>query len=156
MARLTPAEVEAALTEVGWHPGRDIGDEVPALLRVVTEKYAAEGFPLEPIPTAVAFLREYGLLKLTIPGEPTATLVLAPHWIYEESGEDVAEFAGNLGVKVFPVGYETFDGSMLLVDERDRFFLLHHTGSYFAGNDKYEAVSCLLRGPLQDAEDYFV
>ncbi|WP_330331889.1 SUKH-3 domain-containing protein [Streptomyces sp. NBC_00536] len=154
LARGSRDEVEAWLTEVGWYPGRDIGDQVPELLRVVTDKYAAEGFPIDPIQAAVEFLREYGLLQLTIPGEPTAILVFTPHWIYEESGEDVAEFAARLGVKVFPVGYETFDGSMLLIDERERFFLLHHTGSYFAGTTRYEAVRCLLRGPLEDAEGH--
>ncbi|MFJ7206947.1 SUKH-3 domain-containing protein [Streptomyces sp. NPDC098789] len=153
---MTPAEVEAALTEAGWYRGRNVSGRVPELLRVVTDKYATEGFTTEPIPTAVEFLQEYGLLRLTVPGEPAETVVFTPHWVYEESGEDVAELASSLGTKLFPVGYETFDGSMILIDERGRFFMLHHTGSYSVGSDARDALSCLLRGPLTDAEHHFV
>ncbi|MGW1771170.1 SUKH-3 domain-containing protein [Streptomyces sp. NPDC002104] len=156
MARMTPEQVEAALTGAGWHPGRDIGDQVKDLVRVVTDKYEAEGFPLEPIRTAVDFVREYGNLRLDIPGDPPDAAVFTPHWIYEESGEDVAELAADLGTAVFPVGYDTFDRSMILIDTTGRFFLIHHTGSYFLGSNTYEAVSCLLRGPLQEAGAYFV
>ncbi|KOG46606.1 MULTISPECIES: SUKH-3 domain-containing protein [Streptomyces] len=153
---MTPEEVAAAATAAGWHPGRDIGDQVAALTRVVTEKYEEEGFPLEPLPTAVDFLREYGQLRLDKPGDPPDAAVFVPHWIYEESGEDVAELAANLATRVFPVGYDTFDRSMILIDETGRFFLLHHTGPYFVGSNTYEAISCLLRGPLEEAGNYFV
>ncbi|CAM5551598.1 SUKH-3 domain-containing protein [Streptomyces tanashiensis] len=44
----------------------------------------------------------------------------------------------------------------MLIDETGRFFLMHHTGPYFLGANTYEAISCLLRGPQQEARDYFV
>ncbi|MBW5483900.1 SUKH-3 domain-containing protein [Streptomyces bambusae] len=153
---MTPEQVDAALTEAGWSRGRDIGAELPELLKVVTDRFAAEGHPVEPFQAALDFVREYGGLRLVIPGTPPDAVGFTPHWIYEESGEDVAELAGNLGMRLFPVGYEEFDGAMILIDETGRFFLMHHTGPYFLGMNTHEAISCLLRGPQQEASNYFV
>ncbi|MDV5145326.1 SUKH-3 domain-containing protein [Streptomyces sp. SBC-4] len=153
---MTRDEVEAALAEAGWSPGRDIGARLPELLRVVTERFADEGHPVEPFPAARDFVREFGGLRLVVPGTPPDAIGLTPHWIYEESAEDVAELAANLGRRLFPVGYEAFDGGMILVDDTGRFFLMHHTGPYFLGTNTHEAVSCLLRGPRQEAGKYFV
>lgn len=153
--RMTAREVEAVLAGAGWVPGRDIGARLPALLGFVTDRFAAEGHPVEPFPAARDFVREFGGLRLEIPGTPADAVGFTPHWIYEDSAEDVAELAGNLGQRLFPVGYETFDGSMLLIDETGRFFLLHHTGPYFLGESAHEAVSCLLRGPQREARDHY-
>ncbi|WP_395364933.1 SUKH-3 domain-containing protein [Streptomyces sp. YH02] len=156
MPRMTTEEVEAVLTEAGWTRGRDIGAQLPELLGVVTERFAEEGHPVEAFRAAQDFVREFGGIRLVIPGTPPDAVAFTPHWIYEESAEDVAELAANVGKKLFPVGYESFDGSMVLIDETGRFFLMHHTGPYFLGANTYEAISCLLRGPQQEARDYFV
>ncbi|MER5307173.1 SUKH-3 domain-containing protein [Streptomyces sp. NPDC002773] len=156
MPRMTAEAVEAVLTEAGWSRGRDIGAELPGLLRFVTDRFAEEGHPVEAFQAAQDFVREFGGLRLEIPGTPPVAIGFTPHWIYEESGEDVAELAQNLGRRLFPVGYETFDGAMLLIDDTGRFFLMHHTGPYYLGANTYEAISCLLRGPQQEARDYFV
>ncbi|MFD0073047.1 SUKH-3 domain-containing protein [Streptomyces sp. NPDC127166] len=153
---MTTAEVEAVLTEAGWSRGRDVGARLPGLLGFVTARFAGEGHPVEPFRAARDFVREFGGLRLVIPGTPPDAVAFTPHWIYEESGEDVAALARDLGRRLFPVGYETFDGAMVLIDDTGRFFLLHHTGPQFLGADAYEAVSCLLRGPQQDARDHFV
>jgi hypothetical protein len=155
MPRMTADQVQAALTGAGWFRGRDIGERLPGLLRVVTERFADEGHPVEPFRAAEAFVREFGGLRLVVPGHPPDAVGFTPHWIYEESGEDVAELAGDLGRRLFPVGYEEFDGGMILIDETGRFFLMHHTGPYFLGVDTQEAVSCLLRGPRREAGTYF-
>ncbi|MET9722463.1 SUKH-3 domain-containing protein [Streptomyces zaomyceticus] len=156
MTSMTSDQVEAVLTEAGWHQGRDIGARLPELLRVVTDRFAEEGHPVEAFPAARDFVREFGGLRLAVPGTPPDAVGLSPHWIYEESGEDVAELAGNLGRRLFPVGYEVFDGAMVLVDETGRFFLMHHTGPYFLGTGAYEALGCLLRGPQREAREFFV
>ncbi|MFJ5080165.1 SUKH-3 domain-containing protein [Streptomyces sp. NPDC088553] len=156
MPRMTTEEVEAVLAEVGWTRGRDVGAQLPELLGVVTERFAEEGHPVEAFRAAQDFVREFGGIRLVIPGTPPDAVAFTPHWIYEESAEDVAELAANVGKKLFPVGYESFDGSMVLIDETGRFFLMHHTGPYFLGANTYEAISCLLRGPQQEARDYFV
>lgn len=156
MPRMTAEEVEAVLAGAGWFPGRDIGARLPELLGVVTDRFAEEGHPVEPFGAAQDFVRAFGGLRLEIPGTPPAAIGFTPHWIYEESGEDVAELARNLGRRLFPVGYETFDGAMVLIDDTGRFFLLHHTGPYYLGAGTHEAVSCLLRGPQRDARPHFV
>ncbi|MFD3994706.1 SUKH-3 domain-containing protein [Streptomyces sp. NPDC058548] len=153
---MTAEAVEAVLAEAGWSRGRDVGAELPELLKFVMDRFAEEGHPVEPFQAAQDFVREFGGLRLEIPGTPPVAIGFTPHWIYEESGEDVAELAQNLGKKLFPVGYETFDGAMILIDETGRFFLLHHTGPYYLGANKHEAISCLLRGPQMEARDYFV
>ncbi|MFF6884316.1 SUKH-3 domain-containing protein [Streptomyces sp. NPDC012421] len=153
---MSRAETAAVLAGAGHRPGRDVGDErLGALLRTVTERFAEEGHPVEAFPAARAFVRAYGGLRFDIPGTPPDAVGLTPHWIYEESGEDVAELAGALGTRLFPVGYTTFDGAMLLLDETGRFFLLHHTGPYHLGDDLHEAVSRLLRGPEVEARTLF-
>ncbi|MER8040574.1 SUKH-3 domain-containing protein [Streptomyces hydrogenans] len=151
------AEAEALLVRAGRHPGRDIGDErLRELLEAVTGRFAAEGHPVEAFPAARAFVRAYGGLRLEIPGTPPDAVGLTPHGIYEESAEDVAELAALLGTRLFPVGFTTFDGAMVLLDDTGRFFLLHHTGPYHLGDDVHEAVSRLLRGPNVEAREFFV
>ncbi|WP_435972031.1 SUKH-3 domain-containing protein [Streptomyces sp. Qhu_M48] len=156
MPRMTTEAVEAVLADAGWFRGRDIGDQLPQFLRFVTDRFVEEGHPVEPFRAAQDFVREFGGIRLEIPGTPSAAIGFTPHWIYSESSEDVAELARNLGGKLFPVGYETFDGAMIVIDETGRFFLLHHTGPYFLGTNPHEAVSCLLRGRQQEARDHFV
>ncbi|MEU7703480.1 hypothetical protein [Streptomyces sp. NPDC039028] len=46
---MTAEDVEAVLIEVGWTRGRDIGERLPALLAVVTARFAEEG-PTGPNP----------------------------------------------------------------------------------------------------------
>ncbi|MGW1249396.1 SUKH-3 domain-containing protein [Streptomyces sp. NPDC002535] len=147
--------VVAALGAAGWYPGRDIGAQLPGLLTLVADRFAEEGHPVEPFRAAQDFVREFGGLRLVIPGTPPDAVAFTPHWIYEESGEDVAELARNLGRRLFPVGYEAFDAAMVLIDDTGRFFLLHHTGPYFLGPTSHEAISCLLYGPQREARDFF-
>ncbi|MBP2585605.1 hypothetical protein J3A78_006083 [Streptomyces sp. PvR006] len=147
--------VTAALGAAGWYPGRDIGARLSGLLDLVVDRFTEEGHPVEPFRAAEDFVREFGGLRLVIPGTPPDAVAFTPHWIYEESAEDVAELARNLGRRLFPVGYETFDGAMVLIDETGRFFLMHHTGPYFLGLTSHEAVGCLLYGPQREARDFF-
>lgn len=42
------------------------------------------------------------------------------------------------------------------MDESGRFFFSHHTGSYYLGSEKYEALMSLMSSRMDDAEDYFV
>ncbi|MGW2647747.1 SUKH-3 domain-containing protein [Streptomyces sp. NPDC001393] len=67
------------------------------------------------------------------------------------------ELAEGLGTALFPVGYEASECGILLVDEKGRFFHLHHTGGYYSGHDEFDAFSRFLQGLEDpDAEDYFV
>lgn len=79
-----------------------------------------------------------------------------PHLVFKGDAEEIAELAGDLGVRLFPVGYDTYDGSTLLMDASGRFFFSHHTGPYYLGRGKCEALMRLMGGEMDDAEDYFV
>ncbi|WP_326614643.1 SUKH-3 domain-containing protein [Streptomyces scopuliridis] len=76
--------------------------------------------------------------------------------VFRGDAEEISDLAGDLGTKLFPVGYDTYDGSTLLMDETGRFFFSHHTGAYHLGREKYEALMSLMSGEMEDAEDYFV
>ncbi|MCB5179669.1 SUKH-3 domain-containing protein [Streptomyces antimicrobicus] len=150
------AEVDAWFREHGWFPGRDVSDQVPELVREVVEQYAQAGFPAEPSPAALRFLGEHAGLRLAINAQREDYLYLSPYLLYAAAPRDVAELGGHLGVGLFPIGVDTSDGSLVLMDERGRFFYIHDTGAYYMGADKYEAVISLFHAPMEDAEDYFV
>ncbi|MET7869087.1 SUKH-3 domain-containing protein [Streptomyces cyaneofuscatus] len=152
----TPDEVDAWLTEAGWYSGRDVGSEAADVIAAVVERYRAYGVDIEPSAAAQAFIREHAFLRVVIDTAPENFAIFTPHLVFKGDAEEVAELAGELGAKLFPVGYDTYDGSTLLVDESGRFFFSHHTGAYYLGSEKYEALMSLMSSEMADAEDYFV
>lgn len=152
----TPDEVEAWLTEAGWYAGRDVGSEAADAIAAVVERYRAYGVDIEPSAPARAFIREHAFLRAVIDTAPENFAIFTPHLVFKGDAEEVAELAEALGSKLFPVGYDTYDGSTLLVDESGRFFFSHHTGAYYLGSEKYEALMSLMSSEMADAEDYFV
>ncbi|MER5962687.1 SUKH-3 domain-containing protein [Streptomyces sp. NPDC002057] len=152
----TPEDVDAWFREYGWFPGRDVSETVPAMVDEITGQYRDGGFPVEPFEAATAFLAEHGGLRLTIDAKREDYLYFTPYLGYRSVPSDVAELSRDLGVRLFPVGLDGSEGSPVLMDERGRFFFMHHTGNYYMGADKYEAMIALAHAPMQDAEDYFV
>ncbi|MFJ9113235.1 SUKH-3 domain-containing protein [Streptomyces sp. NPDC102283] len=152
----TAEEVDAWLTEAGWYPGRDAAREAAEAVATVTGRYRAYGVDIEPSAAALAFIREHVSLRAVIDTAPENVAVLTPHLVFKGDAAEIAELAGELGVTLFPVGYDTYDGSTVLMDESGRFFLSHHAGSYYLGSEKYEALMSLMSSEMDDAEDYFV
>ncbi|MGK5639999.1 SUKH-3 domain-containing protein [Streptomyces sp. URMC 126] len=144
-----PDETEAWLTAHGWYPGRDIGDALADRVAERVRDFRDQGARLTPTRTAETFLRTYGGLEL--PLTDSVRLVLEPHGGWVEIAEDVAELAAHLGQRLFPVGFETYEGTVLLVDETDRFFALHHSGPYYLGTGVRQALANRRRGVLTDA-----
>ncbi|MEU6119588.1 SUKH-3 domain-containing protein [Streptomyces sp. NPDC047117] len=152
-----PPDVLAWLTQHGWFDGRDIGDEAQHLISVRLQDAAEQGFPLEAVEAAVRIIRTYGLLKLTHPRASDSAFEMEPTGGYEGDAREIAEMASGLGKKLFPVGFESSEYGLLLVDETGRWFLLHHTGGYFLGEDEYDAFSRFMTGDdTPDVEDFFV
>ncbi|MEV4743336.1 SUKH-3 domain-containing protein [Streptomyces sp. NPDC049555] len=151
-------EVAGWLTEHGWFPGRDIGPRADELIQVRVDDATRQGWQLAPLETAVRFVHEYGDLELRSPRKsPDVVLTIKPTGGYEGDVEDFAELGEGLGVRLFPVAYETYERGIWLVDETGRFFYWHHTGGYFLGENEYEAFAAAMSGRLlPDAEDYFV
>ncbi|WP_404949367.1 SUKH-3 domain-containing protein [Streptomyces sp. ARC14] len=152
----TPAEVDAWLTEAGWYPGRDVGNDAIGAIAAVVERYRAYGIDIEPSAAALAFIREHAFLLAVIDTAPENFAIFTPRLAFKGDAEEIAELAGELGAKLFPVGHDTYDGSTLLVDESGRFFFSHHTGAYYLGSEKYEAIMSLMSSKIVDAEGYFV
>ncbi|MFC5721705.1 SUKH-3 domain-containing protein [Streptomyces gamaensis] len=150
-------EVLSWLTENGWSPGRDIGTECDEDIDVRVRDSERQGTPLQPSDAAKRIIRTYGLLKLKHPRVSGRILKMEPAAGYEGDAEDISELASNLGCRLFPVGYDSEEFGLVLVDERGRFFYLHHTGGYFWGADEDEAFTRFLTGAhAPDAEDFFV
>lgn len=145
----TPDPTAAWLTAHGWYPGRDIGDVLaPRVARRVRD-FHDQGEELTPSRPALSFLRAYGGLRL--PLSDRVHLVTEPDGGHVEIAADVAELAAHLGQRLFPVAYETYEGSVHLVDETDRFFLLHPSGTYYLGTGALEAFTNRRRHTLVDA-----
>lgn len=150
-------EVRDWLMENGWSPGRDIGEDAEYMVRVRVEDSRRQGVPLVPVPSALHVIHAYGPLRLPQPDTPGMAWVMKPTVGYDGDAAAIAELATSLGVSLFPVGYEASEYGLLLVEEKGRFFHLHHTGGYYLGNDEFDAFSRFLkRASEPDAEDYFV
>ncbi|MFD9543094.1 SUKH-3 domain-containing protein [Streptomyces sp. NPDC060022] len=153
----TVEEVDAWLAEAGWHPGRDVGEEASTdAITTVVERYRVYGVGIEPSAPALAFIREHAFLRAVIDTAPENFAIFTPHLVFKGDAEEIAELAGELGAQLFPVGYDTYDGSTILMDDNGRFFFSHHTGAYYLGREKYEAMMSLMSSEMEDAEDYFV
>ncbi|MDX2709312.1 SUKH-3 domain-containing protein [Streptomyces sp. PA03-6a] len=145
------------LEEHGWYAGRDVRDPIAGHLAFRLRDAERQGFPLTASAAALRFLHTYGLLRLPYPKAPEIALVVRPDVGYEGDAEDFAELGGNLRRPVLPVGYETSEGGIVLVDDLGRVFCQHPTGPYFLGHDAYEAFARRLSGSvLPDAEDFHV
>ncbi|GGZ80786.1 hypothetical protein GCM10010389_18320 [Streptomyces echinoruber] len=145
------------LAESGWFPERDIGEQADELIRWRLRDAERQGCPLTVFPKAGDLIRCYGLLRIPHPKSGERALVMDPRAGYEGDAADIAELAANLGQRLFPVGYETPDLSLLLVDEEERFFYLHHTGAYYCGSGAHEMFTGFINNvDTPDAEDFFV
>ncbi|MFB4424388.1 SUKH-3 domain-containing protein [Streptomyces sp. QL37] len=148
-------EVDAWLAEAGWYPGRDVEKEASEAVATVVERYRPYGVEIEPSGPALAFIREHAFLRAVIDTAPENFAIFTPHLVFKGDPEEISELAGDLDVQLFPVGYDTYDGSTLLIDVNGRFFLSHHTGAYYLGREKYEAMMSLMSSDMEDAENYF-
>ncbi|MEV8457878.1 SUKH-3 domain-containing protein [Streptomyces sp. NPDC052095] len=154
--RLTP-EVCAWLTTCQWSVDRDLGARAEELVQVRVRDSARQECPLRPVPAAVHVIRSFGLLALKHPTVQRCSWVMDPTVGYDGDARLIRELSSGLGTELFPVGYESSEYGILLVDEMERFFHLHHTGGYFLGGNTLDAFSRFLAGlPDPDAEDFFV
>ncbi|MEV7955763.1 SUKH-3 domain-containing protein [Streptomyces sp. NPDC087532] len=149
-------EVRDWLITNGWSPGRDIKERADELIQVRVQDAQRQGFTLTPAPAAVHVIHTFGLLHLTHPTAQHIAWIMEPTLGYEGDAKIIQELAFGLGTELFPIGYESSEYGILLVDERERFFHLHHTGGYYLGENAADSFSRFLIGaPDPDAEDFF-
>ncbi|MFF5425680.1 MULTISPECIES: SUKH-3 domain-containing protein [unclassified Streptomyces] len=151
-----PADVDAWFAENGWFPGRQAGESAAAFVTAVVEESRKRGFPVEPFAAATDFLDEHAGLRVVHDARRDAYMEFTPVPYWGHTFEDMAELSRNLGVRLFPVGWDSTDAELYVIDEQGRFFCMHHTGDYYMGTGKHEAMIGLYRTPMQDAEDFYV
>ncbi|MFJ6579411.1 SUKH-3 domain-containing protein [Streptomyces sp. NPDC091368] len=154
--RETPADIDAWFAEGGWYPGRDVAGRAAVFVAEVVEETRRYGHPVEPFAAATDFLAEHAGVRLTIDARREEYLRFEPVVVWDSTPGDIAELSRNLGVRLFPVGWDSSEGEVIVMDERNRFFCMHHTGDYYLGTGKYEAMADLYRYPMKDAEDFYV
>ncbi|WP_143688518.1 SUKH-3 domain-containing protein [Streptomyces barkulensis] len=149
-------EAEAWFRQYGWSPERDIGAEADALIQKAREQAAEYGVSYVVSEYARDFIRSFGGLRILFDDSPENHFVTKPGFAYKGDAEGIEEFSGELGESLFPLGFDTYDGAVMLVDGRGRFFLMHHTGNYYLGDDALQAVTNFMTADMEDAEDFYV
>ncbi|TXS51452.1 SUKH-3 domain-containing protein [Streptomyces sp. t39] len=154
------SEIDAWLSAHGWHAGREDEPENAAkageLIGLRVRGSAEQGFPLEPWDEVRRFVASFVGLEFPMPRAPERVFRANPTFGYTGDAEDITELAENLGQRLFPVGWESTENGIVLLDDTGRFFYLHHTGPYFLGADETQALSSLMTGDQEDAEGHFV
>jgi SUKH-3 immunity protein len=153
-----PPEVDTALRELGWYPGRDVRDRVDAWLEVARPDFADAAFerdgypPYEPIPAARRVLDEFGGLRSLSAGRGIAG-ARTPFDIFPRTGDDdlswmmfhVQALGRRLGQRAFQIGQVEQGMGALAVDEQGRVFLTGTIDLFVAGTFD-EALRYLLLG----------
>lgn len=154
------AQVARVLRAAGWHEGRDIGARAEEMLTVSVERARAEGVALEAFPAVRAALHEFG--GLTVAAEAVGPF----------NGKDFAIDAsvqmrgyGGYGHlrhivrgRVFPLGIEFSEHSMLMMAENGEVYLQHApTGTYYVGASMDAALDTLIdmKAVLPDLWEYY-
>ncbi|WP_314613542.1 SUKH-3 domain-containing protein [Streptomyces stackebrandtii] len=151
-----PEDVDAWFAAYGWFSGRNAAEQASAFVTEVVEESRKGGFPVEPFPAASAFLAEHAGLRVTHDLQREDHLHFTPVPVWCDLFEDMAELSRGLGVRLFPVGWDSGEGEVFVMDEQSRFFNMNSFGNYYLGTGKHEAMIGLFRWPMQDAEDLYV
>ncbi|TDB93650.1 hypothetical protein E1091_11685 [Micromonospora fluostatini] len=142
-----PASVADSLVAAGWRP--HFGDEVMAAA-AVRDVMAVQGsaHSHNVFPAAMTALKAFPALVGARRGAGADVWIsrfdIRPHAI-AHTADTLADFAGVLGVRLFPIGSERQE-SILAVDEYGRIFALDQAGEWFLGPDVDTALTTLLLG----------
>jgi hypothetical protein len=156
-ARPSPQEVEELLGEAGCHPGRDIADDAQELMSFVIDDLAAHDCHLSSFPKAEQFLRSYGNLDVTYPYTADRTEHFTTNSRFcSDVAEEIADLQESIKRPVFPVGTEKIEGGLALIDSKERFFYIHHSGTYYVGKGVHEALANLTVSNFREADEFYV
>ncbi len=145
---LSPVAV-AELRAGGWEPGRRVEEPTAEAIRQTCAHVGRNGQRHEPFPAAVAALNEFGGISAFTdrPGVAVAPqpFVIDPTLV-AACTETLADVAGLLGVRLFPLGLHSELEALLAIDERGRVFAIDDAGEWFLGDTIYTALDALLTG----------
>ncbi|MFG3349131.1 SUKH-3 domain-containing protein [Streptomyces sp. NPDC048018] len=147
-----PVNVDAALREAGWQPGRwdiQLAEHWADLLRA---HVSPAGHRHSVFPAVVEAWAEFGGLHVTAPGHgrqiAPATLRFDPL-----AGLHLARTLGDLGraldTELAPLGEEGEEDAqraVLAMDAEGRVYSIDHTGDWFLGPDIDTALATLITG----------
>lgn len=157
MPRLhAPADVDAWFAAHGWFSGRNAAEQASAFVAEVVEESRKGGFPVEPFAAATDFLAEHAGLRVTHDVQRAEHFHFTPVPVWGYLFEDLAELSRGLGVRLFPIAWDSGEGDVSVMDEQSRFFTMNSFGNHYLGTGKHEAMIGLFRWPMQDAEDFYV
>lgn len=149
LAAGVPAEVTAVLTGAGWTPGRRVVAATTRVLQQISELAGRDGARLEPFAAAVRVLDEFGGLYVAQDG-PGRDLRRRPFaldpTLAAATAETLVDFGRVLGTRLFPLGAEGDQDTVLAIDEYGRVFALDHTGEWYLGENIAAALTTLVTG----------
>ncbi|MGW5422365.1 SUKH-3 domain-containing protein [Streptomyces sp. NPDC003943] len=147
-----PVNVDAALREAGWQPGRwdiKLAEEWADALRA---HVSPGGHRHAVFPAIVEAWAEFGGLRITAPGHGRQ---IAPATVRVDplAGLHLARTLGDLGraldTELAPLGEEV-EGSeqrgVLAMDAEGRVYSIDHTGDWYLGADVDTALGTLITG----------
>ncbi|MER7955573.1 SUKH-3 domain-containing protein [Streptomyces sp. NPDC096030] len=144
-----PVNVDAALREAGWQPGRwdiKLAEQWADALRA---HVSPGGHRHSVFPAAVEAWAEFGDLHVTAPG---AGRQIAPTTLHFDplAGLHLARTLADLGraldTEISPLGEEVEQQAVLAIDLEGRVYGLDHTGDWFLGQDIDTALATLING----------
>ncbi|WP_433083623.1 SUKH-3 domain-containing protein [Dactylosporangium sp. CA-052675] len=149
-ARFAP-DVETALREAGWAPGRDVTPRARMWGLALASHASPSGQQHTVVPAALAVLAEFG--GLTVRAEGEGAEVARTGIVFDPlRGLHAATTLAGLGelirARLTPIGEQDDGAGLLAMDEHGRVFLLDHTADWFAGATVDEAIATLLGGRL--------
>jgi SUKH-3 immunity protein len=149
MSRFRP-EVEAALREGGWFPGRSVGkDTMAAVHREIHRHQGRFGGTLDPSSPAELALDEFGGLSFGV-SDPGGELNPRPFaldpTLAAPEVQTFIDFARALDTSVYPLGVEGLDEGLLCMDVFGQVFAIDATGEWYLGGSIDEALDTLLTG----------
>ncbi|MFG2329390.1 SUKH-3 domain-containing protein [Streptomyces sp. NPDC048604] len=144
-----PVNVDAALREAGWQPGRWDIKQAEEWADALRAHVSPAGHRHAVFPAAVEAWAEFGGLGVTGPG-PGRHIAPAAVRLDPLAGLHLARTLGDLGraldTELAPLGEEGEHHAVLAIDSEGRVYSLDHTGDWYLGRDIDTALTGLITG----------
>lgn len=142
-----PAEVTQVLGAAGWASGRRT--DVAGVLDFLRENADPDAAPIETFDAATAVIAEFGGLSVDQDGPGIdlrrRAFTIDPTQAYG-TGDTLADLGKRLSTRLFPIGTDGNQDSVLAVDETGRTYAIDHAGTWHLGDTIDAALVTLVTG----------